>query len=250
MTIMYKFLCVPTTSDGSWPDFTWQQCILGSPLPRQLKAGFSLWSLLRGIVLWISWITKNALCFQAEHWTSTKVEILIWDTTLDYVRMAWKHATFGIHRQLAWTARILQHFDDAWCSSHLLLHSYSGFFFLVAKYGGRTYGWWLVANTPTRGSPSIFCSQKKEPCSYCWFGYLEFLAASTWNVRVASFCVLMTVVHLCQNKKNKKTEVPYLPAAFQDLHTPTNVACQQRRWPTLDQRNGLDRAYPPPLLFH
>jgi hypothetical protein len=37
-----------------------------------------------------------------------------------------------------------------------------GFFFLVAKYGGRTFGWWLVANTPTRGSPSVFCSQKKR----------------------------------------------------------------------------------------
>jgi hypothetical protein len=38
-----------------------------------------------------------------------------------------------------------------------------GFFFLAAKYGGRTCGWWLVANTPTRGFPSVFCSQKKEP---------------------------------------------------------------------------------------
>jgi hypothetical protein len=27
----------------------------------------------------------------------------------------------------------------------------------------RTCGWWLVANTPTTGSPSVFCSQKKEP---------------------------------------------------------------------------------------
>jgi hypothetical protein len=48
----------------------------------------------------------------------------------------------------------------------------AGFFFLAAKYGGRTSGWWLVANTPTRGSPSVFCSHKKEPwwgCSYSMF---------------------------------------------------------------------------------
>jgi hypothetical protein len=37
---------------------------------------------------------------------------------------------------------------------------------MAAKYGGRTSGWWLVANTPTRGSPSIFCSKKKEPWSH------------------------------------------------------------------------------------
>jgi hypothetical protein len=45
------------------------------------------------------------------------------------------------------------------------VHSIIEFFFLAAKYGGRTSSWWLVANTPTRGSPSIFCSKKKEPCS-------------------------------------------------------------------------------------
>jgi hypothetical protein len=51
------------------------------------------------------------------------------------------------------------------CSLRMRMHTLdSGFFFLAAKYGGRTYGWWLVANTPTTGSPSIFCSQKKEPC--------------------------------------------------------------------------------------
>jgi hypothetical protein len=38
----------------------------------------------------------------------------------------------------------------------------AGFFFLAVKYGGRTCGWWLVANIPTTGSPSVFCSQKKE----------------------------------------------------------------------------------------
>jgi hypothetical protein len=46
---------------------------------------------------------------------------------------------------------------------HLLVMYEAGLFFLAAKYRGRTCGWWLVANTPTTGSPSVFCSQKKEP---------------------------------------------------------------------------------------
>jgi hypothetical protein len=43
-------------------------------------------------------------------------------------------------------------------------HYIPGFSFLAAKYRGRTSGWWLGANTPTKGSPSVFCSQKREPC--------------------------------------------------------------------------------------
>jgi hypothetical protein len=39
-----------------------------------------------------------------------------------------------------------------------------GFFFLAAKYGGRTCGWCICNQPPTTGSPSVFCSQKKEPC--------------------------------------------------------------------------------------
>jgi hypothetical protein len=41
----------------------------------------------------------------------------------------------------------------------------AGFFFLAAKYGGRTCGWCICNQSPTTGSPSVFCSQKKEP----WF---------------------------------------------------------------------------------
>jgi hypothetical protein len=38
-----------------------------------------------------------------------------------------------------------------------------GFFFLAAKYGGTTCGWCICNQPPTTSSPSIFCSQKKEP---------------------------------------------------------------------------------------
>jgi hypothetical protein len=60
------------------------------------------------------------------------------------------------------------------CVSHISLlvrpsNVDPGFSFLAAKYRGRTCGWWLVANTPTRGFPSVFCSQKREP----WLNLLK-----------------------------------------------------------------------------
>jgi hypothetical protein len=44
-------------------------------------------------------------------------------------------------------------------------NSSSGFFFLAGKYGGKTSGWCICNQPPTTCSPSVFCSQKKEPCS-------------------------------------------------------------------------------------
>jgi hypothetical protein len=43
--------------------------------------------------------------------------------------------------------------------------SLPGFFFMTAKYGGRTYGWCIYNQPPITGSPSVFCSQKKESWS-------------------------------------------------------------------------------------
>ena len=38
---------------GSWPQFTWQQCILGSRIPARLKARKHFWSLFRSSILWL-----------------------------------------------------------------------------------------------------------------------------------------------------------------------------------------------------
>ena len=53
-TLLYRFVNLPPNQLGHWPDLTWQQCLLGSPLPKRLKDGRKLWSLLRGSVLWLN----------------------------------------------------------------------------------------------------------------------------------------------------------------------------------------------------
>jgi hypothetical protein len=36
LTVLYTYLEIPPMH-GRWPTLTWQQCLLGSTLPRQLK---------------------------------------------------------------------------------------------------------------------------------------------------------------------------------------------------------------------
>jgi hypothetical protein len=72
----------------------------------------------------------------------------------------------------------------------------AGFSFLAAKYGGRTSSWWLVANTPTTGSPSVFCSQKKEPC----VGAFELVSSGLLlKIKSPSRPVLNSCLGLCNN---------------------------------------------------
>jgi len=50
-SVLYLALKISSDS-GTWPDLTWQQCILGSKLPRRLRKGTTMWSLFRGSVIW------------------------------------------------------------------------------------------------------------------------------------------------------------------------------------------------------
>jgi hypothetical protein len=43
-----------------------------------------MWSLLRGSVLWLTWLERNVICFQAENWQLVKIEIALWDAMLDH----------------------------------------------------------------------------------------------------------------------------------------------------------------------
>jgi hypothetical protein len=65
-TLLYKFVNLPPSHMGMWPDLTWQQCPVGSPLPRLLKPGVKVWSLLCSFVMWISWLARNVVCFHAD----------------------------------------------------------------------------------------------------------------------------------------------------------------------------------------
>ena len=45
LTILYTALAI-APSEGSWPALVWQQCVVGSKLPRRLQKGKELWSLI------------------------------------------------------------------------------------------------------------------------------------------------------------------------------------------------------------
>jgi hypothetical protein len=51
-TILYKSQQLPLDNQGTWPAFTFQQCIFGSPILCKLQSARRIWSLLRGVTLW------------------------------------------------------------------------------------------------------------------------------------------------------------------------------------------------------
>jgi hypothetical protein len=44
---------------------------------RKFKGVKGLWSLLRGIILWVLWIERNDLVFNGEWWHAQKIHNLI-----------------------------------------------------------------------------------------------------------------------------------------------------------------------------
>jgi hypothetical protein len=75
-SITCEYLQLPQTN-GAWPNFTWQECILGTKLPRRFANATLLWSLLRGSVLWLIWLARNSTVFQALPWPPEKIDALI-----------------------------------------------------------------------------------------------------------------------------------------------------------------------------
>ena len=76
LTIIYTLVAIAPTQRSS-PTLVWQQCVVGSKLPRQLHKGRELSSLIRGSVAWILWIDCNATLFNSEVWSHSKLEILL-----------------------------------------------------------------------------------------------------------------------------------------------------------------------------
>jgi hypothetical protein len=111
-TLLYMFVNIPPNVAGDWPDLTWQQCVLGSPLPKRLQKRSKAWSLLRGSILWLTWIACNVVCFHADPWEQAKMEHAIWDALNDHARAAWTHCVTCIKLYPASTAKFLQRFDD------------------------------------------------------------------------------------------------------------------------------------------
>ena len=116
LTVMYTALEVPLIA-GKWPSLTWQQCVLGSKLPRRLKAGSTMWSLFRGSVIWVSWLDRNAICFSQDDWNLPKLEVVLWEYFIDHIRVAWLK-TQGLMELYPLRAGLyLSKFDKVWLQS-------------------------------------------------------------------------------------------------------------------------------------
>jgi hypothetical protein len=119
-TLLYPYVNLLPYSLGIWPDLTWQQCLMGSPLPHNLKTGSKLWSLLKGSIMWISWIDWNAICFHTDPWPTAKIEQVVWDTLQDHARATWKHYLTCIRLYPASIGKVLFRFDETWGANGLV----------------------------------------------------------------------------------------------------------------------------------
>lgn len=72
-----------------WPQLSWQQCLLDFELPRMLCLGHNTWSLIRGCVIWVIWIRRNAAIFKNTRWPTAQLDWVMWDAIGDLARSAW-----------------------------------------------------------------------------------------------------------------------------------------------------------------
>lgn len=69
-----------------WTLFTWEQCIMGTPIPAQFQAFAGTWSLIRGVILWTIWVQRNQWVFNNNRWPMHILEQSIWDAPIDLAR--------------------------------------------------------------------------------------------------------------------------------------------------------------------
>jgi hypothetical protein len=84
------------------------------------EKNLDVWSLLRGSVLWLTWLARNVVCFQAETWQLAKLEVTVWEALFDHAKVAWTHYLMCMKLHPASTVKFIQRFDDNWCSSKLV----------------------------------------------------------------------------------------------------------------------------------
>lgn len=100
--------------NGKGDPLVWQQCLLGSPLPRKLRKGKTLWMVLRGSVIWLIWLDRNADCFSDTKWTPQLREQRIWEATSDVIRTAWARTVHLIRAYPEHQGIFIEKFDKHW----------------------------------------------------------------------------------------------------------------------------------------
>jgi hypothetical protein len=81
------------------------------------SGGFSL---SPGTTMWQLWTMYNMLIFQKKYWNHALVCLLIWQSILDYGRVAWAKCLAKITECSSAQKKTLRHFNKQWCQSTLL----------------------------------------------------------------------------------------------------------------------------------
>ena len=116
LTILYLSQAIQPVQ-GRWAMFTWQQCVMGSRIPRKFREASGLWSLIRGSTIWLIWIDRNAICFQRDLWATQKLETMLWDAVIDHGRTAWLRTQSLIEQYPNEGGKFLDQFRSVWCQS-------------------------------------------------------------------------------------------------------------------------------------
>jgi hypothetical protein len=93
---------------------------MGSKMPRKMASVVTVWSLLRGLVIWYCWLDRNAICFSEEDWQPAKMKHLIWDAFIDHARTAWYRTKWMIEKTHGKRASLLASFDKVWLQSQYI----------------------------------------------------------------------------------------------------------------------------------
>jgi len=77
-------------AQGPWRPFTWKQGILSRRIPHKFDTMSDIWMVVRTVILWMLWIERNDLAFNAIRWRPDKLFQCIWLGLIDYGRMEWE----------------------------------------------------------------------------------------------------------------------------------------------------------------
>jgi hypothetical protein len=76
-----------------------------------------MWSLFRGSVIWVCWLDRNAICFARDEWNLPKLEVVLWDYFIDYIRVAWLKTQTLVETHPTKATQLYSRFDHTWLQS-------------------------------------------------------------------------------------------------------------------------------------
>ena len=102
--------------------FSFQQCLFGQHVRFRRNSITKIWSLVRGIGLWTIWRSRNCKVFEGVLWPIQQIKAFVWDSLLDYGRLAWKRTLAALKKctndgQIRAT---LLSFDSNWLARNIL----------------------------------------------------------------------------------------------------------------------------------